>query len=879
MIRFRVWANARPMGWFGHAAAAFFFEYDPQWLAQPGAFVLAPQFPLVPERYTGALVRNFFENLLPEGDAMEDIVSALHLRGASNFELLGRLGQELAGVLSMVAPDARPEYLQQYDPLPREVLSQRLAERQSVPLLVSNEATTMSLAGAQDKIGLRMDDKTLQLFDSVGRSPTTHILKPDTRQVRYTPSAINEYACMLLARALKLPVPKVWLLRVPEAAYVVERYDRVIAAGNIVGLHQIDGCQLLGHGNGWKYERTGALASIPKLVQALRDLRVPGSDMRQFQRWVMFNYLIGNADAHAKNVSVLIDEKGFRLAPFYDLLCVRAYGDAGLALFIGDEETFDTVGRHSWEALCEDCKFHLPDTLKEFRSMAVALPTAWANLRTQIDKKNQPTLAEEKLLDTMGKVFTAHCSNALSMTEGLVAAAGDERRPSEGLLPTVSARLPGAAWNLDGSDDNREGDDLAPIVNHERSAMFAKTRPDFSAQPCPGATLADLSPEAIALFRERWAQKSDDPRKAAWKDAETLSNAELLVEGQITYAALILLGTHAAMGRHLPQAELVFEYRSSEASGPAADREEYRSGFMVWQDALWAKINLRNDRQSYQDDFFRMDLPTFDEVPVREAVLNAVAHRDYRLDGSIFVRQFAKRLEVVSPGGLPPGITPENIIDEQNPRNRRLAEALGKCGLIERSGQGLNLMVESAVRHSKPLPSFSGTAPHQVRLTLEGGVRNPAFARFMERLGEDKLRDFSTLDYLALECLEQEKTLSLLLKKRLPRLVAAGAVEPIGRGRGARYILSETLYASLGAKGTYTRQRGLDRETNKALLLQHLTKQGVQGAPLSELRQVLPTLPASTVQNLLKELRTQGKLELQGERRWARWLISASQAL
>ena len=85
MIRFRVWANARPMGWFGHAAAAFFFEYDPQWLAQPGAFVLAPQFPLVPERYTGALVRNFFENLLPEGDAMEDIVSALHLRGASNF--------------------------------------------------------------------------------------------------------------------------------------------------------------------------------------------------------------------------------------------------------------------------------------------------------------------------------------------------------------------------------------------------------------------------------------------------------------------------------------------------------------------------------------------------------------------------------------------------------------------------------------------------------------------------------------------------------------------------------------------------------------------------------------------------------------------------
>ena len=106
-----------------------------------------------------------------------------------------------------------------------------------------------------------------------------------------------------------------------------------------------------------------------------------------------------------------------------------------------------------------------------------------------------------------------------------------------------------------------------------------------------------------------------------------------------------------------------------------------------------------------------MDLPTFAEVPVREALLNAVAHRDYRLGGSIFVRQFSKRLEVISPGGLPPGITPENIIDQQNPRNRRLAEALARCGLIERSGQGLNLMVESAVRQGKPCPALQEHPP------------------------------------------------------------------------------------------------------------------------------------------------------------------------
>lgn len=416
MIQFRVWANSRPMGWFGHAAAEFFFEYDAQWLTQPGAYVLAPQFALSAQRYTGALVRSFFENLLPEGDALEDVVSALHMRQASSFELLGKLGQELPGVIALLPEGDRPATAQQYRPLTLETLSQRLAARQRVPLLVSNDATTMSLAGAQDKVGLRYDSKTRRLSDSVGQSPTTHILKPDTRQTRYAPSAINEYACMLLAKALKLPVPKVWLLRVPEAAYVVERYDRVMTAGNIVGLHQIDGCQLLGHGPGWKYERSGGLVSVPKLVKALRALSVRGRDLLELQRWVMFNYLIGNADAHAKNLSVLIDDKGYRLAPFYDLLCVRAYGDTGLALFIGDEENFAVVGRHSWEALCDDCGFRLDDTLREFRSMALGLPTAWNKVQAQIEKKNKPTPAEIALLNTMRSIFEEHCRNALSMT-------------------------------------------------------------------------------------------------------------------------------------------------------------------------------------------------------------------------------------------------------------------------------------------------------------------------------------------------------------------------------------------------------------------------------------------------------------------------------
>lgn len=416
MIRFRVWANARPMGWFGHAAGEFFFEYDAQWLTQPGAYALAPQFSLNAQTTRGALVRSFFENLLPEGDALEDILAALHLRGASTLDILGQLGKELPGVLSLLPDSAVPLAQQDYRCLPFAGLSARLAGRAVMPLLVSGVQAGMSLAGAQDKVGLRFDSRKKCLYDSVGASPTTHILKPDTRQPRYQPSAINEYACMKLAKALKLPVPKVWLLRVPEAAYVVERYDRVLTAGNIVGLHQFDGCQLLGHGPGWKYERSGGLVSLPRLAHALRALRVRGSDLLQFQRWVMFNYLIGNADAHAKNISLLVDEKGYRLAPFYDLLCVRAYGDDGLALFIGDEETFDAVGAHSWEAFCTDCGFGFLPTLAELRRMALALLPAWRKVQCGVAKEKGVTEAERTMLARMSTIFERHVGHALSMT-------------------------------------------------------------------------------------------------------------------------------------------------------------------------------------------------------------------------------------------------------------------------------------------------------------------------------------------------------------------------------------------------------------------------------------------------------------------------------
>ena len=439
------------------------------------------------------------------------------------------------------------------------------------------------------------------------------------------------------------------------------------------------------------------------------------------------------------------------------------------------------------------------------------------------------------------------------------------------LIVHVPGRQLGMVWQYKGRRWMRSGDSLVPMSDDMLRAIYDEAGPDYSAEVCPEASLSDIDPVAIGEFRERWAKKAKNPRIVSWSDEQTLADAELMLGGGLTYAALVLFGTRQALGRHLAQAEVVFEYRSQEAAGPAQDRQEYREGFFRFHNVLWNRINLRNDRQSYQDGLFRFDILTFDETVVREAILNAVCHRDYRHGGSVFVRQFARRLEIASPGGLPPGITLENILDQQNPRNRRLAEALARCGMVERAGQGMNLIFEHSIKQSKALPDFIGSTAHGVKITLHGSVTNPQFIRFLEKVGQETLSGFSTHDLLVLDHLQRGEKIPESLRDRLPRLVDSRVIESVSRGRGARYILSRRLYEHLGERGTYTRRRGLDRETNKQLLVKHLEDNRGPGCRLHELNQVLPDLTRRQVQVLLRELRTEGRAHSVGRTNAGRW--------
>jgi ATP-dependent DNA helicase RecG len=441
------------------------------------------------------------------------------------------------------------------------------------------------------------------------------------------------------------------------------------------------------------------------------------------------------------------------------------------------------------------------------------------------------------------------------------------------LVFQVPARPIGMPVQYEGAYWMRGGQDLVPMTPDRLQRIFAEAGPDFSAEICPRARLDDLDPTAIEVLRRLWQRKSPDQDIATRPMERLLADAELVVDGRMTYAALILLGKREALGKHLAQAEVIFEYRSHEAPGPAAERHEFRQGFLLVLDEIWRLINLRNDLQHFQQGFFVWDVPTFSERMVREAVLNAVSHRDYRYSGSVFVRQYPQRIEIVSPGSFPPGITPENILRQQNPRNRRIAEVLGKCGLVERAGQGFDLIFRECIRQSKPLPDFSHTDAYFVWLTLHGEIQDPEFLRFLEEIGQERMATFSTDDFLVVDLVHREQPVPDPLKSRVEHLLEQGIIERLGRGRGVRLLLSQRFYRRLGKAGVYTRKRGLDRETNKALLVRHLRESGDAGCPISELQQVLPAQSRDQLKRLLSELRREGRVQLAGEHRGARWRV------
>lgn len=437
------------------------------------------------------------------------------------------------------------------------------------------------------------------------------------------------------------------------------------------------------------------------------------------------------------------------------------------------------------------------------------------------------------------------------------------------LVFEVPSRPVGVPVHSNGAYWMRGGESLVPMTADRLRRIFDESQPDFSAEVCRDAALEDLNPQAIVVFRNRWSARA---RRTDLEELDTehlLADADLYLPGRgLTYAALILFATEKAAARLLGQAELVFEYRSDPISISYQQRQELRSGFLLFEDQLWDLINARNEVHSLRDGLVRRDLPAFNEDAVREAILNAVCHRDYRLYGPTFVRQSPRRLEVVSPGGFPPDVNPSNILFRQSPRNRRLAEALARCGLVERSGQGADRMFKTALEEGKLPPDFSASTPESVSVVLNGAVQDESFVTFLDRISVEKQARFSVADLVVLDAVHRGLEIPEAVRNRLPDLVTLGAVERLGR---SRLVLSRSFYMLKGKAGEYTRRAGLDRETHKELLLKHITSSGAVGAPFEELAQVLPQASRNEIKVLLREIKAAGRAHARGTTRAARW--------
>ncbi len=343
-----VWFRSRRVGVLRDTGAAWSFDYDPDWLRAGDGFDLSPALPRANGRIEDGgsqrPVQWFFDNLLPEEEARALLAREATIPQADAFGLLAWYGAESAGALVLLPPGAPPA-TQGLQSLADAELSKRIHNlpRQSLAL---GAPKRMSMAGAQHKLAVVVHDG--ELYEPVGLTPSTHILKPDHVHVEHYPHSVaNEWFCMSLAARLGLPVPAVAVRHVPEPVYLVERFDRAGAWPNLLRRHVLDACQLLSLDRAFKYQQSTA-ETLARLVGLSREKAL--ARQRLF-RWAVFNALVGNGDAHLKNLSFFVEPAGISLAPHYDLVSTASYaapgewGAAELSLPMGNARRFGELQR------------------------------------------------------------------------------------------------------------------------------------------------------------------------------------------------------------------------------------------------------------------------------------------------------------------------------------------------------------------------------------------------------------------------------------------------------------------------------------------------------------------------------------------------------
>lgn len=391
-----VWLFDQPVGTLSLVDGRLSFRYSPDWLAQPHAVALSQSLPLGPEPFDDRLCRAFFAGLLPEGNLRRLIAQQCQVSSQNDFALLGAIGGECAGAITFVpmgqsvAADeqAGVEWL---DEAQWSALLDELPRR---PMLAGRDGIRLSLAGAQDKLPVVFDGVRMGL--PKGGQPSTHILKPAIAAVE--DSVFNEGFCLALAQAMGMPTAQAQTVQVNDRqVLLVARYDRLAGANGLpVRIHQEDFCQALGVVPEMKYQNEGG-PDLEACFGLLRKATRPSApQVLRLLDAVVFNALIGNHDAHAKNFSLLYATGAApTLAPLYDMLSTAVYEHLTpkMAMKLGSKYKFTEVQARHWDQFAQAAGLSRAQTKKRVLRMAQDLPGVARQLQASAPFANQPIVA------------------------------------------------------------------------------------------------------------------------------------------------------------------------------------------------------------------------------------------------------------------------------------------------------------------------------------------------------------------------------------------------------------------------------------------------------------------------------------------------------
>jgi serine/threonine-protein kinase HipA len=352
------------------------FAYDDAWLADPANPAISQSLPKRPEPFNRRATRPFFAGLLPDEAQREAVAQALGISKGNDFRLLEALGGDVAGALTLWPEGETPpaaEGLATAKPLTEAALAEILDTLPKRPLLAGEEGLRLSLAGAQQKLPVVLLNGAVAL--PAPGQPTTHILKPPI--ARFAATTENEALAMRLAAAVGLPVAPAEPRHVAGRPFLlVERYDRATNQdGQIRRLHQEDFCQALGITPENKYASEGG----PGFRQSFDLVRAactsPALAVLRLLDAAIYNVIIGNADAHGKNFSLLYGAGGVTLAPLYDLMCTAAYPElsANFAMRIAKRATLNDFKPDTWDAFAKDVGVGAPHVRRRVSTLAGAI--------------------------------------------------------------------------------------------------------------------------------------------------------------------------------------------------------------------------------------------------------------------------------------------------------------------------------------------------------------------------------------------------------------------------------------------------------------------------------------------------------------------------